>query len=230
VASLPDNVIPRELLRPLWDSTLLQEIRQQSANKPVHGPLVGSTTESSASVWIRTANPVGVALIVRKSDGSGPLIDGNRVQSTATTDFTAVASVEGLKPDTKYSYAVQLGTSSIRFHPGQTLRTFPAIGQSSKFLIAFGGGAGFMPSNERMWDTIATFRPNAMLLLGDNVYIDDPESVVMQQYTYQRRQSRPEWRKLTASTPTFTIWDDHDFSTNDSWGGADISVPFWKTD
>jgi alkaline phosphatase D len=26
----------------------------------------------------------------------------------------------------------------------------------------------------------------------------------------------------------FTIWDDHDFSTNDSWGGADIEVPFWK--
>ncbi|MEQ9411336.1 MAG: alkaline phosphatase D family protein, partial [Fuerstiella sp.] len=53
---------------------------------------------------------------------------------------------------------------------------------------------------------------------------------IMQQYTYQRRQSRPEWRRLTGRSPVFTIWDDHDFSTNDSWGGADIDVPFWKKD
>ena len=85
-----------------------------------------------------------------------------------------------------------------------------------------------MPENERMWNTIGEFDPQAILLLGDNVYIDDPESVIMQQYTYQRRQSRPEWRKLTARSPVFTIWDDHDFSTNDSWGGADIDTPFWK--
>ena len=87
-----------------------------------------------------------------------------------------------------------------------------------------------MPEHERMWNTIGVFKPDLMLLLGDNVYIDDPESVIMQQYTYQRRQSRPEWRALTARTPTFTIWDDHDFSTNDSWGGPTIDKPFWKRD
>ena len=111
-----------------------------------------------------------------------------------------------------------------------TIRTFAPPGAASKFVIAFGGGAGYVPEHERMWNTIGSFDPDAILLLGDNVYIDDPESVVMQQYTYQRRQSRPEWRKLTARSPVFTIWDDHDFSTNDSWGGADIDVPFWKKD
>ncbi len=81
-----------------------------------------------------------------------------------------------------------------------------------------------------MWDTIGGFAPDALLLLGDNVYIDDPESPVMQRYTYHRRQSRPEWRRLIASTPVFTIWDDHDFSTNDSWGGPLVDVPAWKLD
>ena len=70
--------------------------------------------------------------------------------------------------------------------------------------------------------------PLALLLLGDNVYIDDPESVAMQRYTYYRRQSRPEWRQLTAQTATFSIWDDHDFSVNDSWGGPLIDLPDWK--
>jgi alkaline phosphatase D len=221
---------PRDLLKPLWDSALLHNIRQQHATEPVHGPLVGSTTESSASVWVRTANEVSVKLVVREVGISGPLRGGTDVLSRAADDYTAVASINGLKPDTHYAYAVRIGNGPLRFHPEQTFHTFPADGQSSKFAIAFGGGAGFVPPNERMWDTIGTFNPDAMLLLGDNVYIDDPESVLMQQYTYQRRQSRPEWRKLTARTPTFTIWDDHDFSTNDTWGGADIAVPFWKKD
>ena len=221
---------PRELLKPLWDSAMLKTIRRQHARELVHGPLIGSTTDSSVSVWGRTADETEVRLLVRPSVGTGPLLGGPAVRSTSAEDFTVVASVGGLKAGTEYSYAVQLGGAAVRFHSGQTFRTFPANGQSSRFVIAFGGGAGFVPQNERMWDTIGTFSPDAMLLLGDNVYIDDPESVLMQQYTYQRRQSRPEWRRLTARTPTFTIWDDHDFSTNDTWGGADTSVPFWKKD
>lgn len=221
---------PRELIRPLWDSTLLRRIRRRYVREPVHGPLVGSMTDSSAAVWVRTAEETDVRLIVRESGRAGLLLGGPTARSTSANDFTAVASVRGLQPSTSYQYAVQLGDAPVRFHPGQAFRTFPAEQTPSKFAIAFGGGAGFVPPNERMWETIGTFNPDAMLLLGDNVYIDDPESVLMQQYTYQRRQSRPEWRKLTARTPVFTIWDDHDFSTNDSWGGADIDVPFWKKD
>ncbi len=221
---------PRDLLRPLWDSPLLREIRRQHNDEPVQGPLVGSMTGSSFSVWVRTADETDVRLIVRETGSTDPLPGGRAVRSTAVEDYTAVATVGGLRPDTEYTYAVRLGGGSLRFHPRQTVRTFPADGQSSGFVIAFGGGAGFVPPNERMWNTIGNFDPDALLLLGDNVYIDDPESVLMQQYTYQRRQSRPEWRELMAHTPTFTIWDDHDFSTNDSWGGARTSVPFWKKD
>lgn len=221
---------PRELLKPVWNSRLLQQVRRELQSKPIHGPLVGSTTDSSASVWVRTTEATRITLIVREAGSQGPLRAGTAVMSSAENDYTAVASITGLKPATRYAYAVRIGSSSLQFPPEQTFRTFPARGTPSKFSIAFGGGAGFVPPNERMWNTIGTFNPDAMLLLGDNVYIDDPESVIMQQYTYQRRQSRPEWRALTARTPTFTIWDDHDFSTNDSWGGPDISIPFWKKD
>ena len=66
------------------------------------------------------------------------------------------------------------------------------------------------------------------MLLGDNTYSDDPKSPEMQKYCYYRRQSRPEYRRLTAHTPTYTIWDDHDFGTNDCWGGPEIDKPKWK--
>jgi alkaline phosphatase D len=101
---------------------------------------------------------------------------------------------------------------------------------SDKFTIGFGGGSGYVPENERMWDTIGAIEPRALLLLGDNVYIDDPETPEMQRFHYYRRQSQPEWGKLAKTIPIYSIWDDHDFTTNDGWGGPDIEKPSWKRD
>jgi alkaline phosphatase D len=50
----------------------------------------------------------------------------------------------------------------------------------------------------------------------------------VQQYCYYRRQSRPEYRTFTASTPIYAIWDDHDFTTDDGWGGPKVDEPAWK--
>lgn len=99
---------------------------------------------------------------------------------------------------------------------------------TEKFTIAFGGGAGYVPENERMWDTIGAIEPRALFLLGDNVYIDDPETPEMQRFHYFRRQSQPEWSKLAKKVPIYAIWDDHDFTTNDGWGGPAIEEPSWK--
>ena len=101
---------------------------------------------------------------------------------------------------------------------------------SDKFTIAFGGGAGYVPPHERMWDTIGAIDPRALLLLGDNVYIDDPKTPEMQLFHYYRRQSQPEWSKLAKKVPIYAIWDDHDFTTNDGWGGPAIEEPTWKRD
>ena len=101
---------------------------------------------------------------------------------------------------------------------------------ATKFTIAFGGGAGYVPENERMWDTIGEIEPRALLLLGDNVYIDDPETPEMQRFHYYRRQSQPEWTRLAKRVPIYAIWDDHDFTTNDGWGGPEIDEPTWKRD
>ena len=99
---------------------------------------------------------------------------------------------------------------------------------TDKFTIAFGGGSGYVPENERVWNTIGALEPRAVLLLGDNVYIDDPETPEMQRFHYYRRQSHPEWMHLAKRVPIYGIWDDHDFTTNDGWGGPAIDEPKWK--
>ena len=85
-----------------------------------------------------------------------------------------------------------------------------------------------MPQHEHQWNTIRAEQPDFLMLLGDNVYSDAPKMPEMQHYCYYRRQSRPEFRELVARTPTYTIWDDHDFGTNDCSGGPELFVPAWK--
>ena len=232
-AGLPEGRLvagPRAVMEPLRETKMFKQVHERFETAPVHGPLVGATTDTTASFWVRTANESAVRVV---TSNSSLLVDGTEsdgVPSTAANDFTAVVTISGLQPNTHYFYGIKIDEGTIHRRSELEFRTLPASGQPAKFVIAFGGGAGYVPENERMWNTIDSFDPQALLLLGDNVYIDDPESVIMQQYTYQRRQSRPEWRTLTAGTPVFTIWDDHDFSTNDSWGGPDIDIPFWKKD
>jgi len=106
--------------------------------------------------------------------------------------------------------------------------TAPTIGGPVEFTYAFGGGAGYVPQHERMWATIDSFRPDALFLLGDNMYSDDPTSPEMQRFCYYRRQSPPEFRHLVGHTPVYSIWDDHDFGTNDCSGGPAVDSPPWK--
>ena len=232
VAGLPDDRLiagPRTMIKPLVETELMKRLTKKYSTRLVHGPLVGNVTGTSASFWVRSSTECDIEVIAEDVAGK-QVLQSEKVSSKASEDYTAVAVINGMQPNTEYKYAVRINGSADNIDAAQKFRTLPPEGEASKFVIAFGGGAGYVPENERMWNTIGNFDPQAILLLGDNVYIDDPESVVMQQYTYHRRQSRPEWRKLTARSPVFTIWDDHDFSTNDSWGGPDIDLPFWKKD
>ena len=225
----PERIIagPRESFTNLVETPFYRDLIKRLARTPLHGPLVGSVTDHSARFWIRTASESMVwARVSRQPDMSNPVTSAP-ARSSSDTDFTAVVNCDDLPADSTVYYQVAIGTAEFDEAPIRSFRTFPSSGPS-KFTIAFGGGAGYVPPHERMWDTIRIRKPLALLLLGDNTYIDDPESVTMQHYTYQRRQSRPEFRRLISETAVFTIWDDHDFSTNDSWGGPLVDVPVWK--
>ena len=109
-------------------------------------------------------------------------------------------------------------------------RTFPKDLMHRPVRVVFGGGAAYNPDFERIWKTIEYRRPEALLLLGDNVYIDDPTKAEVQQYCYYRRQSHPHFRSMSSRVPVYATWDDHDFGTDDCWGGASVDDPVWKRD
>jgi alkaline phosphatase D len=218
---------PRSLLASLKEYEPFQQYVTDRYSEPIHGPMLGRMTAESCSFWVRATReaPVHIALSVSE-DFDEPRLS-ELIRTSADRDYTAVIDVAGLEPETTYYYQVIVDTTK-RSSRSSSFRTFPKRGQPSAFRVAFGGGAGYVPEHERMWDTIRSFEPRAFLFLGDNVYSDAPTQPEMQQYCYYRRQSRPEFRRLTASTPIYAIWDDHDFGTNDCWGGPDIAMPAWK--
>jgi alkaline phosphatase D len=82
------------------------------------------------------------------------------------------------------------------------------------FKVAFGSC-----SNQRfnldIFDTIRQHQPNAIVLLGDNVYLDthDKDTMCLK---YDSLLLHPAFRRLQEQIPIWPIWDDHDFGWNDA--------------
>ncbi len=208
----------------------MQQLRNMPHDSLPHGPMLGCVTGNSVKVWVRTAGVQSVKASATKL-GGGASTTSDAVLSSAESDHTAVVTLTGLEPNTRYSYRVGVASSAgtdYVWHDGGEFTTLSNQGDPVRFRLAFGGGAGFVPQHEHMWNTIRAEKPDVLMLLGDNVYSDAPEMPEMQHYCYYRRQSRPEYKMLVGSTPTFTIWDDHDFGVNDCSGGPAIAEPYWK--
>lgn len=219
-------------LADLQDSDAFKALIKKHKLKLFGGPMLGCVTPTSAKIWVRTPHASKVQVVV----GHGPVPDARRTAviktdvatTSAKEDFTAVLTIDGLKPFTYYHYDVLVDGQSALPKPLPVFRTNPSRDQKVKFSTAFGGGARYVPEKERMWDTVASFRPHAFLFLGDNIYIDEPKHRGKQRAMYYRRQLRPEFQRLTSQATNYAIWDDHDFGANDTAGGPDRYKPDWK--
>jgi len=215
---------PRDLFAPLYGHPEFKVLVEKRKSPLLQGPMLGSVTDGSAAFWVRTLDESDVRIEVEDAAG-GKSLSGT-VRSSSKADYTAVVTVKGLRPDTPYIYKLLI--DSQQTGKPFAFRTFPKEGAPAVFRVAFGGGAGYVPEYERMWSTIASREPLALLMLGDNVYIDDPEHPVTHHFCYKRRQSQPDWRELTAGTSVAAIYDDHDFGDNDCVPGPEVEVPPWK--
>lgn len=220
---------PRDLLLPLTASKAFRQYAAGRSSGLIHGPMLGCLTDQSAKFWVRTLNELPVEVLASPAEDLGKAVKSTSVRSRADRDYTAIVELAGLDPDTRYHYDVLIDGKSTLAPNEPSFRTFPKGGAGASFQIGFGGGAGYVPQNERMWNTIASHHLAAFLFLGDNVYIDLPqEACAFHDYTYYRRQSRPEYRRLIARTPIYAIWDDHDCAIDDVFMGPHVDQPSWK--
>ena len=220
---------PRDLLEALTETDEFKKLVAQNNIRLLHGPMLGCVTDSSARFWVRTVAEVPVQIIASTSNKLIAPKKSGMVSTNPDRDYTAIVKLNGLQPATTYYYNILINGISVLKPEFPSFRTYPAAGSPAKFQVAFGGGAGFYPPNERVWDTILARSPIAFLTLGDNVYLNMPELPNgVHYYTYYRRQSRAEFRRLVASTSIYAIWDDHDAATDDVWLGPYKDKPPWK--
>lgn len=185
------------------------------------GPMLGCVTDTTARFWVRTPGPAKVQVIAGN-------LKSNTAETRPADDYAAILDITGLKPLTSYKYDIFVNGKSVLGEALPEFRTYPSRGQKARFSVGFGGGARYNPEKEKMWDVIASYSPDAFLFLGDNVYIDLPQSRTKQRVHYYRRQLRQEYRRLTASTAIYAVYDDHDLGKNDCAGGPDPFEPDWK--
>ncbi|KAL9576555.1 MAG: hypothetical protein Q9212_007002, partial [Teloschistes hypoglaucus] len=143
------------------------------------------------------------------------------------TDYTCTTSIQGLKPASRYQYAVSNN------HSGH-FTTAPAEGQLPSgtdkltFLTSSCIKPRFpynplshplsMPGFRHLAQWIPTLKASFMLFLGDFIYIDVPRRFGSDPETYRReyRQvySSPDWPSVSQDLPWIHVMDDHEIAND----------------
>lgn len=217
---------PRDMLAPLYKLDKFQEFVHKHGELLVHGPMTGYVTSQSAKFWLRTDVAASVQIVLSTTQNFKDKVYTNIVTTNEKKECVAKLDVVNLLPQTTYYYKINLDGKELE--KTYQFKTQPEEGKPAEVTVAFGGGAAYIPWHNYMWDTLNSHDLNAMLMLGDNVYIDYPKDGDIQKYCYYRRQARPNYRDFASSTSMLAIWDDHDFGNNDAFGGATIDFFPWK--
>jgi hypothetical protein len=123
-------------------------------------------------------------------------------------------TVTGLAANTQYYYGVEISGILQTVNRG-SFKTFPTGG--STFTCAFSACAGGITPNREPFTHILDLNPAFFLHMGDMHYdnhvVNDPD---LYRTSFDNVFSVTEQQELYRQIPTPYIWDDHDYSGNDS--------------
>ena len=204
-------------------------------------PVVGDVGMRSARVWCQlSAESHSSVPTVSLLDSTGQRLNVVPMQSMQLGNCFQV-ELSNLTPGTQYRYFIGDNrgepVSDTLFVETQPLWQYRTDPPELNFLVGsctyvnepehdrpgkpYGGGYG-------IFDTMAEEDFEAMLWLGDNIYLREVDfgslSGFVHRYTHTR--SLPEMQSLLSKGAHYAIWDDHDFGPNDcdgSWIHPDWS-------
>lgn len=186
----------------------------------------GFADYTSVTLWIQTGQAGAVEIEVAPEAGG----EARRFSlvADAAQDHALTARIPGLAPGTAYRYRIA-AQGEAREGVVRTQRYWSSASDAADITIAIGSchylanpnpvfrgsGGGY-----RIFDAIAARRPDVMLWLGDNLYLQAPDFLDPSSMAARYRQARsfePLQNLLTATTH-LAILDDHDFGPNDADG------------
>ncbi|WP_067855743.1 alkaline phosphatase D family protein [Nocardia shimofusensis] len=224
----------------------------------VLGPVLRHVDATSAAVWVETDAACEVEVL------------GSRTRTFQVGEqHFALVIVRGLAPETSTPYAVALDGASVwpepdAAYPPSTIRTRPVrtlLFGSCRAAKATPGALAADTIGPDALDAYAVRMKKLperewadwLVLLGDQVYADEPTPYIRQwladrrgdeepvgevasfrEYAelYHESWSDPEIRWLMSTVPTSMIFDDHDvrddWNTSDVWRAKMARKPWWR--
>ena len=181
-----------------------------------HGPMLGAVSESTARIWVRTTLPGKVTCTLTEIDATSTKFI-QKDHATPELDNTLTFSFDKLKGETRYGYKIRVGKSA---YEGYLTTTGPSLKKRALRMVY---GYGYMPSQDKTEPGTSSFmemalrEPDLTLFLGDFPYTSLGQREEVRDGNKELR-AIVGFRQLTASTPTYGIYDDHDFGPNDCDG------------
>ncbi len=200
--------------------------RVPAGGAPSHivlGPMVGHTTDHSVRLWLRADRPGRLVALAVDSTGAG--VARGVVRLRVADSSMGVVEVDGLKPRTRYDVRFVLEGQALDADPPVEFRTFPPPGASGRRTIAVVSCARIpWDSVQSVWGVIDRERPDVLVWLGDNGYLEHADSTGAADYgSRERIEFRYAQIKRLASlqpvlrhVPNYAIWDDRDYDGSDS--------------
>lgn len=209
---------------------------------------LGYVSENSARILVREPYAFDVKVLYRSLDRTSRAWMQSSLPAsqpdhwlTADTDFTAVITLDNLRPDMPYEYVIE--TSS-----GNTTGTFttaPRSGQISRFKDKYTfvhsscikprvpytpfQHALHFPGMSHLAHWLPELQPYFMLFLGDFIYVDVPQRLGKDAENYRReyRQvySSPSWPAVSRNLPWIHVIDDHEIQNDWSSNMTGVAIP-----
>ncbi|MFM8771759.1 MAG: alkaline phosphatase D family protein, partial [Candidatus Kapaibacterium sp.] len=233
--------------------TLSASLRAQSPLRS--GPMVGHVDMRSASIFVQTLKPASVAIRYVDS-ASNTTYTTPAVRSTDEQANCVTVHLDSVEPGRTYRYSVVVDGSEVRLpfptafrsrpiwrYRGKTIPNVTIVLGSCHYVNesgyerydSAGVEKGYGTPTE-IFSSILARRPDAMLWLGDNVYMREPDlgsrGGMLKRYSHTRAYAPA--RPMLANVPNYATWDDHDYGPNDSDRGwwmkntaLDVFKLFW---
>lgn len=182
---------------------------------PATGPMVGHVSGDAARLWYRPGGKPGRYQLIIRDASTGDVVRQVEAAATPENDHCIHWLANGLKPLTRYRYAIMHHGQSVVEGDDLQFQTAPASGTPAVASLAFGSCAHIKPI--KLWSDIEAAKVDGLVLLGDTPYIDSTD-LAFARTRHREFLSIAPLAKLIRHTPLWGTWDDHDFGANDSRG------------
>ena len=211
-------------------------MRNNKTIKLILGPLAGGLSHNSVKIWARSDSPAQMHVwFASKDDVNDDAKYLGAAELLPENGHAGILTLAGLKPDTKYFYAVSLKKKRPPRNDFHAFTTFPKPGTKKTFNFMF--GSCYRPPDEHGGQTMDELRGHIAsdslrfgLFLGDQIYADAANhnglgrvAVTLDEYraVYEHNWSRPAMQNFLPNLPLFMTLDDHE--VDDDWRWRDLT-------